>query len=242
MYLIANLFSLRLHSRSYTITYYANNNKCENETWVLCSPFLPLFPSFHPIFSLSSSLHPLFSFLFLYFFLCDTFLSIPSTVFIPLTSFPFPCYSLFARASYEVPLLLLNGISRLAASSIDIYRIESTGLRSEMWVDQPRCRRIAGDDGNVPPFPVNFLPEFLATRRRILVIFLCRVGISKLNKAFAFIRHRFLRLSKTVPSWKINVKHKYQWLTWALYLCYRIINASRKLVIFVRILYYWVIK
>lgn len=63
MYLIANLFSLRLHSCSYAIRYYANNNKCENETWELCSPLLPLLPSFHPIFSLFSCiLFFLFSF------------------------------------------------------------------------------------------------------------------------------------------------------------------------------------
>lgn len=175
------------------------------------------------LFSLSSSSSILSPYFLLILFLAFSFFSlslflflwyspsIPFMIFIPLTSLPFPCYSLSVRASYEVPLLLLNGISRLAASPIDIYRIESAGLRSEMWVDQARCRRVAGDDGNVPPFPVNFLPGFLAMRRRVLVIFLCRVGVSKLNKACAFIRCRFVRLSETVPSWKINMKHKYQW-------------------------------
>lgn len=102
----------------------------------------PFFLFFHPFTLFSPYPFPCIFFFFSFFISFPVILSpsIPFMIFIPLTSLPFPCYSLSVRASYEVPLLLLNGISRLAASPIDIYRIESAGLRSEMWVDQACCR------------------------------------------------------------------------------------------------------
>lgn len=162
---------------------------------------LPFFLFFHPFTLFSPYPFPCIFFFFSFFISFPVIFSLyPFHDFYPSDQSSFSLLFPLCSASYEVPLLLLNGISRLAASPIDIYRIESAGLRSETWVDQARCRRVAGDDGNVPPFPVNFLPGFLAMRRRVLIIFLCRVGVSKLNKACVFIRCRFLRLSETVPS------------------------------------------
>ena len=116
-----------------------------NKTWKLCLLSLslpsyvrrPISPRFIPVSPIpySSISFLFFSFLFFSFS--------PSTVFCPPDQRSFSLL-LVAPASYEVPLLLLNGISRLAGSAGSIFiGLNWRGLRSGEcgWTRLDRRRR-----------------------------------------------------------------------------------------------------